>query len=118
MDELEKAFEVISKFAEKGTYGGFGDLSKIDREIVDIYHYIENSNLDAYRGWKAYKMLKDKLVERRRVKLGIMLMQSMNSHNITIKNINGVKRKINELNHLTYEPRELSFLFDEKEYVS
>lgn len=68
MTEVEKIIsgtksqlgKILSEYPKK--------LSKVDKEISDIYHYIEVSNLDAYRGWKAYKLLKDKLIERRKIK--------------------------------------------------
>ena len=43
-------------------------LSKIDKEISDIRHYIEFYPLNACQGYKMAKMLKDCLVERRAVK--------------------------------------------------
>lgn len=71
-------------------------LSDIDKEINDIYHYIEFSNLDAYRGWKAYKMLKDKLNERRRIKNNLSsatrLSQTIKAKRLKINNEHKTKK--------------------------
>jgi len=75
-------------------------LSDIDKEINDIYHYIEFSDLDAYRGWKAYKMLKDKLNERRKIK------DSLDSATRFSQTIKAKRSKIkNEHKTKKYTPR-------------
>lgn len=77
-------------------------LSDIDKEINDIYHYIEFSNLDAYRGWKAYKMLKDKLNERRRIK------NNLSSATRLSQTIKAKRSKINnEQKTKKYTPRKV-----------
>ena len=43
-------------------------LSEVDKEICDIMHYIEFNNLDAAKGYKVYKMLKDCRLRRRKIK--------------------------------------------------
>lgn len=43
-------------------------LSEVDKEICDIMHYIEFYNLDAAKGYKMYKMLKDCRLRRRKIK--------------------------------------------------
>ena len=43
-------------------------LSEVDKEICDIMHYIEFNNLDAAKGYKVYKMLKDCRMRRRKIK--------------------------------------------------
>lgn len=65
-------------------------LSEVDKEISDIYHYIEFSNLDAYRGWKAYKLLKDKLKERREIK---------DDYEAAIRIRKSIKAKVKQINH-------------------
>lgn len=68
MTEVQKIISETCKRLDDVCKTYSTSLSDIDKEINDIYHYIEFSNLDAYRGWKAYKMLKDKLNERRKIK--------------------------------------------------
>lgn len=43
-------------------------LSALDKRLVDAYHYIEVSNLNAAKGYQAYRALREILVERRKVK--------------------------------------------------
>ena len=43
-------------------------LSAVDKEIVDIYHYIEVTNFNACEGYKACKQLKNALIARRQIK--------------------------------------------------
>lgn len=43
-------------------------LSEVDFEICDIHHYIEFFSLDAAKGYKAYRMLKERLERRRFIK--------------------------------------------------
>ena len=43
--------------SESRKEGLIEDLSEVDQEISDIYHYIEFSNLNAYQGFLAYRML-------------------------------------------------------------
>lgn len=75
-------------------------LSDVDKEINDIYHYIEFSNLDAYRGWKAYKLLKEKLKERREIK---------DDYDAAIRFRKSIKAKVKQINHekvtKKYSPR-------------
>lgn len=42
--------------------------SRIDMEISDLLHYIEFNALDASKGYQAYRMLKDALQRRRKIK--------------------------------------------------
>lgn len=54
--------------------------SETDRAVIDIYHYIETTNLNASQGYKAYKKLQTALIERRKAKneyrLASLLKQS------------------------------------------
>ena len=78
-------------------------LSDLDQELSDIYHYIEFENLDAYRGWKAYRKLKDVLVKRREVKDSIDVANSINSK-LTSEYIVSVEKMRNR----KYTPRKIN----------
>lgn len=43
-------------------------LSEVDKEVVDIYHSIEDSNFNVCDGYKMYKLLRETLRERRDIK--------------------------------------------------
>ena len=42
-------------------------LSDIDKEIVDIQHYIEFGKFNCYQGWMCFKMLQNALQQRRKI---------------------------------------------------
>ena len=82
------------------------ELSTYDRKVTDIEHYIEFNvgKLNARDGYKAYKLLQDVLVERRKVKDKMALTDD----------IENIHERVKELEERRYEPRELKYLFDQK----
>ena len=96
MTEVEKIISETCRQLDDICKTCSNSLSDIDKEINDIYHYIEFSNLDAYRGWKAYKMLKDKLNERRRIKNNLSsatrLSQTIKAKRLKINNEQQTKK--------------------------
>ena len=44
------------------------DMSDADKELVDMYHFIEFSNFNAAQGYQAYKMIRETLLNRRKAK--------------------------------------------------
>ena len=83
--------------------------STVEKEIIDIEHYIElSNNLNAYQGWLAYMMLRKRLKLRRQIKDEIMVLSEVD----TI--MNGLKKTVSQFNGLSnrkYEPRVLTDLF-------
>ncbi len=80
--EIYDKLEVLSKEIKDRKRELNSELSKIDKEISDICHYIEFYPLSASNGYKMAKMLKDHLVKRREIKnelgvLGRMQMMSV-----------------------------------------
>lgn len=83
-------------------------LSDAEKEICDIYHYIELSdNLNAYQGWLAYKKLQQSLRFRRKVKRELEVLNK-------ICELNGspMIAKLKEGENLSYRPRILHTLFE------
>lgn len=54
-----------SKCQKKVLYNA---LSQVDKELCDIIHYIENNDLNARDGYKAFDMVRIKRRERRKIK--------------------------------------------------
>lgn len=83
--------------------------STVEKEIIDIEHYIELSDgLNAYQGWLAYMMLRKRLKLRRQIKDEIMVLSEVD--NI----MSGLKKTVSQFNGLAnrkYEPRVLTDLF-------
>lgn len=86
----------------------------IEREITDIYHAMEFYNLDAAKGYNLYRMMKERLVRRRKIKDEAVKIE----HILTggIKGIaNGQVRERFEtemMENKEYRPRVLKELFE------
>lgn len=92
------------------------ELSTYDRKVTDIEHYIEFNvgKLNARDGWKAYKLLQDTLVERRKVKDELQILQVVKDKMALTEDIENIHERVKELEERRYEPRELKYLFDQK----
>lgn len=90
------------------------EQSKYDRQLTDVEHYIEFNagKLNACDGYKAYKLLQDVLVQRRKVKDELQIM-NMVIDRVSIPD--DLDEKISELASRKYEPREFKYLFEAKE---
>lgn len=92
-------------------------LSKYDRQCSDVEHYIEFNagKLNACDGYKAYKLLQDVLVERRKVKDELQIIQVVRDKMAFPEDIANIGEKVQELESRHYEPREFTYLFERKE---
>jgi len=103
---------IVNKISDEGNKRS-KDLSNIDKELTDVYHYIEFSNFDVVRGYKAYKELQDVLKKRREIKNDLKLLSNLRA------NIPGLD-KVNEaciisdidVNNQNYTPRVREDLFN------
>lgn len=84
-------------------------LSEVDQDVCDIYHYIELSKLNASDGYKAYKMLHDKLQERREIKNTLVEIDMLTSLG---KKTKKAKTRIDGIVNRKYKPRRLDYLFE------
>ena len=117
--ETENYCSSVAEFSDRinSIYGdmkskltsSYEELSKVDLEITDINHYIEMSKLDAYRGYNAYVMLRDRLVKRRKIKDEIYYLKNMinKSQEFDAKS----KGFLMRIDHQKYEPRAIGELF-------
>ena len=87
-------------------------LSVIDTQLFDIYHYIEFSNLNACQGYKAAKMIKDKRIIRRRIKNELQVVGIILSSNISDEIEQEVVGRIKGMDNRVYDPRSLTELFE------
>lgn len=86
-------------------------LSTIDQEVCDIYHYIEFNKLNAAQGYKAYKMLKDKLLERRVIKNDILKLKMLADSKVSDIFDGTLDDKLSASETKMYTPRVLKELF-------
>lgn len=96
------------------------EQSKYDRQRTDVEHYIELNmgKLNACDGYKAYKLLQDVLVERRKVKDELQIIQAVRDRIEFPDELAKIDTHIQALKERRYEPRELAYLFDGKEKKS
>lgn len=88
------------------------ELSRLDKERVDIEHAAEFYELNAAQGYKLYKRLHDNAVERRKVKDEIYKISMILSNQMNITGISNVKKCIESLEKRSYSPRVLDELFE------
>lgn len=113
--ELESLEETIKKMWDRKNALS-GQIGRADKEINDLYHYIEFSDLNASQGYKAYKMLHDCLTRRRELKDEFRLLEIvMNDSGLNMKNVNHAKKKISKEEVKHYNPRILNQLFDSEQ---
>lgn len=86
------------------------DMSTVDAELSDIYHYIEFNNLDACGGYKAYKDLHDCLKRRREIKDENGMLLALRSVGLTSNLACKAKKKV-ETKERQYKPRVRKDLF-------
>ena len=85
--------------------------SLIDQEITDIQHYIEFNKLNAAEGYKVYKMLQDKLLQRRVIKDDLRKFQMLSDIKVSDIYNGNLDKSIEEMSDRTYTPRRLTHLF-------
>lgn len=86
-------------------------MSRIDQEVSDIQHYIEFSKLNAVEGYKAFKLLQDKLLERRVIKDDLAKFQILASAKVSDIYDGTLENRIDEFYSRDYTPRVLKELF-------
>lgn len=88
------------------------ELSLVDKELCDILHYIEFCNLNAAQGYKAYKMVKERRILRRKIKDEISILDSILGQKVSQTAKNMIQKTAENMDKRTYEPRILKELFD------
>lgn len=85
-------------------------LSNIDKEIVDIQHYIEFGNFNAYQGWVCFKILQNMLRQRRNYKNELEVLRLINDSGIC-STASNLSVKISNSKNKNYTARMLDDLF-------
>lgn len=87
------------------------DLSMVDKELTDIYHYLEFASLNACQLCKAAKMIKQRRIKRRSIKNEMEVIKIILEKNVGEAIGKVIKENIEKLDSRTYEPRVLTELF-------
>ena len=88
-------------------------LSDVDKEITDLYHFIEGDSLDAYKGFLAYKHLRGRLIRRRDIKEELELIQIVDENVLAENRIESIISNLQNGRARNYVPRALNVLFEE-----
>lgn len=90
-------------------------LSEVDKEICDIMHYIEFNCLDAAKGYKVYKMLRECRLRRRKIKdeeyKVTVAIQALSEPELPEK-LKSAICQIRGMERRQYKPRVLEELFE------
>lgn len=106
--ELENVTFELRKQKQKLT----SDLSIADKKKSDIEHYIEFYSLSASQGYKASKMLKDCLEERRQIKNELEVIENILRMNIGFIGKGKGEDVLENIKDKQYKPRVLKELFE------
>lgn len=90
-------------------------LRQVSAELCDLEHYIEFTSLNAVKGYRIYRRLRDCLIRRRQIKdelMCISIFLKAEPHNILNGNLT---RQFSGLRTREYTPRVLDDLFSQKE---
>lgn len=102
-EQIEKRIKQLNK-----------QLSAADKKLADIEHYIEGPSLSASQGYRAYKMLREARICRRKIKLELDAYNNMANCHIRKKSLTKVKATAEEKGKCwLYKPRVLPELFTE-----
>lgn len=87
-------------------------LSDIDKEIVDIQHYIEFGKFNCYQGWMCFKMLQNALQQRRKYKNEISVLNLIKECKVDKTSLESLFVKISDIRNKCYRPRKFPELFN------
>ena len=85
------------------------EISRLDDEINSVLNYIEETNYNAAQGYKVYKVLRDKQVERKALVKEVICLESIIAHMDTEQLVKAFQdsiklsdEKIREANKITF----------------
>lgn len=110
-DRIEQISDIIQGTDERKEKLSIA-LSDVDKEILDIHHYIEWGKFNAYQGYLAFKMLKERLERRRRIKDELWILTQLGECKVSTSTLEDMKANIANLKKRIYQPRILLELFE------
>ena len=88
-----------------------GKLSEIDKEIVDVEHYIEFGKFNAYQGWMCFKMLQNLLKQRRKYKNEMQVLNLIKQCRFDRNSLTALAQTNSDIQNKCYTPRAFPELF-------
>ena len=112
-DWLEKVNTIMNILSGSNTRkdGLVAKLSEIDKEIVDIQHYIEFGKFNCYQGWMCFKMLQNTLRQRRKYKNEIAVLNLIKQCKLDKSSLEDLSTTIADIQNKCYRPRAFPELF-------
>lgn len=104
LDKVKEMYTFTRELEQRKMYL-VEQLSKIDMEIVDIEHAAEFYNLNASQGYKLYKLLHDRRIERRKIKDELQVINLTLGTSINSNNMNNLEKSILGMDNRIYTPR-------------
>ena len=86
-------------------------LSEVDKEIVDVEHYIEFGKFNAYQGWMCFKMLQNLLKQRRKFKNEIQVLNLIKQYRFDRNSLTALVQTVSDIQNKCYTPRAFPELF-------
>lgn len=114
IEELRKKIEGVKKFIDdaENRRSELSDLlSNTDKEITDIQHYIEFSDINGEDVASTYNMLKTRLKNRRQIKNELSVLRQLAECKMDASMFGDLLTVISDLDNKTYVPRVLTSLF-------
>lgn len=114
IEELRKKIEGVKKFIDdaENRRSELSDLlSNTDKEITDIQHYIEFSDINGEDIASTYNMLKTRLKNRRQIKNELSVLRQLAECKMDASMFGDLLTVISDLDNKTYVPRVLTSLF-------
>lgn len=90
------------------------EISTVDKELEDIKHYIEFNKFNAYSGWLALSMQKQRLNKRRFMKTELHILSNIDETALNKDMLKTAQTAIEKSLHQKYSPRALPKLFEPK----
>lgn len=116
IEDLASSIENFADFiqsAEQRKEELIAKLSDVDKEISDINHYIEfGGKFNAYQGWLAFDMLRNRLQKRRKIKDELHILVQLGECKVNSAMIEEIKSELEKLDTRVYQPRVLKQLFN------
>lgn len=114
IEELREKIEGVKKFIDdaENRRSELSDLlSNTDKEITDIQHYIEFSDINGDDVASTYNMLKTRLKNRRQIKNELSVLRQLAECKMDASMFGDLLTVISDLDNKTYVPRVLTSLF-------
>ena len=105
LDTIRLFADIVQDSAEREE-SLLAQLSKVDRELSDIEHFIEFVDLNGVDGFRIYKKMQSIRQIRREIKHRLKIVQTINSQSIDPEVL---KRLVKGFGNIYYKPREVDF---------